>query len=138
MRQAGRATVEVRPNRPLLIVAVVLAVVGVVALVTAALSPDDMPSPRVSSAPTPHTATAGAVGARFAKPGECLINDGTEGEPVLRLVSCAPGAYAVLARFEGVTDADRACAQVSGYEYNYSYDSPLDSELDFVLCLRRI
>jgi len=129
--------VEARPNRPLMIVAGVLAVLGAAALTLVALTPGEVPIPGVS-ATAPHTTSGGAVGARFARTGDCLTNDGTEAEPVLRLVSCAPGAYAVLARFEGVTDADRVCAQVAGYEYNYSYDSPLDTELDFVLCLRPV
>ncbi|NUR71221.1 MAG: hypothetical protein HOU81_10405 [Hamadaea sp.] len=125
------------PNRPLMIVAGVLAVLGAAALTVVALTPDDGPVPPPAPTGT-HIVTAGAVGARFARTGDCLVNEGSEADPVLRLVSCAPGAYAVLARFEGVTDADRVCAQVAGYEYNYSYDSPLDTELDFVLCLRPV
>ncbi|MCP2326021.1 hypothetical protein HDA40_004528 [Hamadaea flava] len=125
------------PNRPLMIVAGVLAVLGAAALTVVALTPDGQPTPPIGVTGT-HAVTAGAVGARFARAGDCLINDGTEAEPVLRLVSCAAGAYAVLARFEGVTDADKVCAQIEGYEYNYSYDSPLDTELDFVLCLKPV
>ncbi|MEV6965457.1 hypothetical protein AB0M47_10100 [Hamadaea sp. NPDC051192] len=125
------------PNRPLMIVAGVLAALGAAALTVVALTPDGRPTPPIGVTGT-HAVTAGAVGARFARAGDCLINDGTEAEPVLRLVSCGAGAYAVLARFEGVTDADKVCAQIEGYEYNYSYDSPLDTELDFVLCLKPV
>lgn len=127
---------EAGPHRPLMIVAAVLAALGAGALLLVALTEPDAPQPQPTAAVTGRASAPVAVGARFAKAGDCLTNDGTEAEPVLRLVSCAPGAYTVLKRVEGVTDADRACAAVPGYEYNYSYDSPLDSSLDFVLCLR--
>jgi hypothetical protein len=121
------------PNRVLLVVAAVLAVVGVTALAVVALTAGSPSTPTVSATAT---RSAVAVGARFAKAGDCLVNDGSEDAPVLRLVSCGPQTYVVLARVEGVTDADKACAGVVGYEYNYSYESPLDDNLDFVLCLK--
>lgn len=122
------------PNRALLVVAGVLAVIGVTALAWVVLSE---PPPTVST-PTPTgTRSSVAVGARFAKAGDCLVNDGRPEAPILRLVSCGPSAYVVLARVEGVTDADKACAAVVDYQYNYSYESPLDDSLDFVLCLKR-
>ena len=121
------------PNRALLMAAAVLAVVGVAALAVVALTTGPPSSPTVSATAT---RSAVAVGARFAKAGDCLVNDGSEDAPVLRLVSCGPHTYVVLARVEGVTDADKACAGVVGYEYNYSYESPLDAGLDFVLCLK--
>ena len=121
------------PNRTLLTVAGILAAVGVTALILVALTAG--PKVRPEPEPTP-TRSSVAVGARFAKAGDCLVNDGTPDLPVLRLVSCGPRAYMVLARVEGVTDADKACAGVVGYEYNYSYESPLDRSLDFVLCLK--
>jgi hypothetical protein len=121
------------PNRTLLVIAGVLAIVGVTALVLVALSEP----PRTPAAPAPAvTRSSVAVGARFAKAGDCVVNDGSDSAPILRLVSCAPGAFTVLARVEGVTDADQACAGVVGYEYKYSYESPLDDSLDFVLCLK--
>jgi hypothetical protein len=121
------------PNRALLMIAGILAVVGVTALALVALSGP----PPSSTTPAPAASRSNvAVGARFAKAGDCVVNDGTGEAPILRLVSCAPGAFTVLARVEGVTDADRACAGVVGYEYKYSYESPLDDSLDFVLCLK--
>jgi len=128
--------VDAKPNRPLLIVASVLGVLGAGALALVALTPQTVSGPRATPSATVRVTGAGVVGARFAHAGDCLTNDGSEAEPVLRLVTCAPGSYTVLARFEGVTDADAACAKVPGYEYNYSYASPLDTELDFVLCLK--
>jgi hypothetical protein len=122
-----------RPNRSLLVAAGVLAAVGVAALLFVAFTGGPRPTPAASATAT--TRPGVAVGARFAKAGDCLVNDGTEAEPSLRLVSCGPKSYVVLARVEGVTDADRACAGVTGYAYNYSYESPLDRSLDFVLCL---
>lgn len=119
-----------------MIVAAALAAVGAGALLLVALTEPDDPRPQPTAAVTGRATTSVAVGARFARAGDCLTNDGTDAEPVLRMVRCAPGAYEVLKRVEGVTDADRACAEVPGYEYNYSYDSPLEDSLDFVLCLR--
>lgn len=122
------------PNRALLVIAAILAVVGVTALALVALSGPPLSKTAPAAAPTRSTV---AVGARFAKAGDCVVNDGTGDTPILRLVSCGPGAFTVLARVEGVTDADKACAGVVGYEYKYSYESPLDDSLDFVLCLKR-
>jgi hypothetical protein len=125
-----------------MIVAGVLAALGAGALALVALTPGPVPGPPAAPNGSPKASTpthgigAGVVGARFARAGDCLTNDGTETEPLLHLVTCGPGSYTVLARFEGVTDADAACAKVAGYEYNYSYDSPLGTELDFVLCLK--
>ncbi|NUR25689.1 MAG: hypothetical protein HOV83_07535 [Catenulispora sp.] len=124
-----------RANRALLIVAAVLAVLGAGALAVVALTPASIETPARQAPPRPSPTTV-AVGARFAKPGDCLVNDGSDAEPLLRLVSCGPDTYQVITRFEGTTDADKACATVKGYEYNYSYDSPLDNTLDFVLCLK--
>jgi len=121
------------PNRTLLMIAGILAAVGLTALAAVALTS----APPSATAPQESPSRSSvAVGARFAKAGDCVVNDGTDDSPMMRLVSCAPGAYAVLARVEGVTDADRACAGVVGYEYKYSYESPLDDSLDFVLCLK--
>ncbi|WP_245601703.1 LppU/SCO3897 family protein [Hamadaea tsunoensis] len=124
-----------RANRALLIVAGVLAVLGAGALALVALTPGAIETPARQGSTRP-SATTVAVGARFAQKGDCLVNDGSDAEPLLRLVSCGPEVYQVIARFEGTTDADKACAQVTGYQYNYSYDSPLDNSLDFVLCLK--
>jgi Flp pilus assembly protein CpaB len=121
------------PNRVLLTAAGILAAVGIAALMLAAFAGGPKSAPAAQATPTRSSVS---VGARFAKAGDCLVNDGSADVPVLRLVSCAADAYLVLARVEGVTDADKACAGVVGYEYNYSYDSPLDDDLDFVLCLK--
>lgn len=121
------------PNRTLLMIAGILAIVGVTALALVALT-GPAPSP-TSPNPAPSRSNV-AVGARFAKAGDCVVNDGTDDAPILRLVRCGPGAFVVLARVEGQTDADQACAGVVGYEYKYSYESPLDRGLDFVLCLK--
>jgi hypothetical protein len=121
------------PNRTLLMIAGILAIVGVTALALVALTG----APPTSTPPGPAASRSSvAVGARFAKAGDCVVNDGSGDAPILRLVSCAPGAFVVLARVEGVTDADQACAGVVGYEYKYTYESPLDRSLDFVLCLK--
>lgn len=121
------------PNRALLIIAGILAVTGVTALALVALTGGPPAATDPTAAPTRTTV---AVGARFAKAGDCVVNDGSGDAPILRLVSCGPGSFTVLARVEGVTDADSACAGVVGYDYKYEYESPLEDSLDFVLCLK--
>lgn len=74
--------------------------------------------------------------ARFAVKGQCLVNDGTDENPRMRIVTCAAGTYEVLARFDGTTDFKRECAKVKDYQFHYYFDAELE-ELDYVLCLRR-
>ncbi|MBB5870960.1 hypothetical protein F4553_004339 [Allocatelliglobosispora scoriae] len=127
----------------LLIVAGVLSILGALALVIVLVLP------AVTGRPTTATATAIATpaltappsareqGARFVAEGECVAIEGTAQEPLLNIISCGPGGYQVLRRFDGTIDADNRCKPVVGYEYNFSYDSALDS-LDFVLCLKQL
>lgn len=128
-----------RPRRrrgPLLALAGALAAIGALAVLIPALSGDPAPPAPDQPASRPPSA-AREQGARFVGAGECVDIAGTEQEPVLRLLSCGPRAYQVLQRFDGTVDAEDACKDVPGYEYNYSYDSALDS-LDYVLCLRQL
>lgn len=74
--------------------------------------------------------------ARFATKGQCLVNDGTDADPKMRIVKCGSGAYEVLARFDGTVDFKGKCSSVPGYRFHYYFDSELDT-LDFVLCLRK-
>ncbi|WP_203912669.1 LppU/SCO3897 family protein [Rhizocola hellebori] len=77
-----------------------------------------------------------AQSARFAKPGECVLNQGTDTKPDLIMVKCEPGSLEVLERKEGTTNVEE-CRSVPGYRYHYFYDSDLGDSFDFVLCMRK-
>jgi hypothetical protein len=77
-----------------------------------------------------------AQSARFAKPGECVLNQGTDTKPDLIMVRCEPGSLEVLERKEGTTNVEE-CRSVAGYRYHYFYDSDLGDSFDFVLCMRK-
>ncbi|HEX6683976.1 MAG TPA: hypothetical protein VF062_14325 [Candidatus Limnocylindrales bacterium] len=74
--------------------------------------------------------------ARFADQGDCVINRGSESEPDMLLVNCAPDTYEVLSRIEGTTDYSE-CDKVDGYRFHYFYNSELGDKFDFVLCMRK-
>ncbi|HEY2675202.1 MAG TPA: hypothetical protein VGJ07_33140 [Rugosimonospora sp.] len=94
---------------------------------------------------TPIAGTSGSASARAsATPsydpssivkGQCVVNDGDENVPRLRVVACAPGSYLVLARFDGTGDPQK-CTTVSGSTHDYFYQTSPTS-LDFVLCLKQ-
>ena len=98
-------------------------------------------SPTPSDAATnPGPAPLGSEDARFnVKQGDCVINEGTDDRPKMRVNACTSGTYEVLKRIDGKTtgekDAEAKCAKVQGYTKWYFYDSDLD-DLDFVLCLK--
>jgi hypothetical protein len=68
--------------------------------------------------------------------GQCVVNEGTDETPVLKVVTCGPGTLQVLAKIDGTTDATK-CKQVPGSTHHYFYDTTPDT-LDFVLCLKKI
>jgi hypothetical protein len=78
--------------------------------------------------------------ARFVAKGQCVRNEGTETNPLMKIVPCTTGTFEVLKRVDGRTtgepDAQNKCAKVEGYTSWFFYDSELDS-LDFVLCLKK-
>ncbi|GAA2844864.1 LppU/SCO3897 family protein [Actinoplanes cyaneus] len=99
-----------------------------------------------SQAPVAASSTAGNLArpqassdARFANPGQCVHNGGTNTEPALTIVACSENTYEVLKRFDGRTtgekDAVAKCSKVPGYTKWYFYDTEYD-DVDFVLCLR--
>ncbi|HWG99241.1 MAG TPA: hypothetical protein VNV66_07960 [Pilimelia sp.] len=143
------------PSRSALRRGPLLAGLGVVAvLVTGALAASQLLSGPGSPAgdrvaggvsPTPGASAGGssptsggdrADDARFARRGTCLVREGTEERPVMRIAPCGPGTYEVLARFDGTTDYLKRCRGVEGYRYWYRYDAQTDA-LDYVLCLGR-
>ncbi|GAA2511774.1 LppU/SCO3897 family protein [Pilimelia columellifera] len=85
----------------------------------------------------PTASATSSVDARAAGKGDCLVNDGTEKRPVMRVAKCGKGAFQVLARFDGTKDFRGKCnGKVNGYQFYYFFDTEPDSD-DFVLCLRR-
>jgi hypothetical protein len=135
----------------------VLAVLLVGGAVTAfVVTRGDSDKPTAQATPTAGSAGAAAAGAepgtppghsgtpapgssaeaRFAVPGQCLVNDGTEAQPTMRVVACGPNTYQVLARFDGTIDYAGKCSTVKGYKYHYFFDAELNS-LDFLLCLKK-
>lgn len=100
------------------------------------------PSLSATASSRPNGASSGtnsdpAVGedARMAKIGDCLVNRGTEQQPDMRKVACAPGTYQVLKRIDGTADKAR-CDGTPNLTDWYFYDHP-DNSHDFVLCLRK-
>jgi hypothetical protein len=66
---------------------------------------------------------------------QCVVNDGTDNDPRMRVVTCAPGTYLVLKRLDGTSDQDQ-CKQVKGSTHTYWYKTTPESQ-DFVLCLTK-
>jgi hypothetical protein len=100
----------------------------------------------MASAPaSPAAAGSGSAGARAnAAPsydadsivkGQCVANDGTGDAPKLRVISCAPGSYLVLARLDGTNDTNR-CTMIPGSTHDFFYQTT-PSTSDFVLCLKK-
>src|SRR5262249_22286890 len=67
--------------------------------------------------------------------GQCVVNDGDDQAPKLRVVACGANTFQVLARFDGTKD-DTKCDTVAGSTHKYFYDTTPDT-LDFVLCLKK-
>jgi hypothetical protein len=68
--------------------------------------------------------------------GQCVVNEGTQDVPVLRVVACGSGTYRVVERFDGTIDVAR-CNAVAGSDFHYFYDTTPNT-LDFVLCLKSL
>jgi len=108
------------------------ATTGPTAAATATATTGPSPTPAATTnSPTPDDTN----GARDAKAGDCLKNEGTNDAPKMRKVPCAAGTYEVLKRFDGTADTKK-CDGVPGYQYNYYYDSTVNS-FDFVLCMKQ-
>jgi hypothetical protein len=134
-------------NTPILALVVVLGLLIVAGLGTTAWllklrsdKADKKAAAAASAAADPGVTPAGGEDARFdVRPGDCVINQGTDDEPNMRKSACVSGTYVVLKRIDGKTtgkkDAEDKCAKVPGYTKWYFYDSPLD-DIDFVLCLK--
>jgi hypothetical protein len=90
------------------------------------------PSAGGKTSPSP---TASPLNPAAVVKGECVVNDGTQDEPKLRLAACAPGVFLVVGRFDGTDDVHR-CDAVPGSTHNFFYRTD-PANLSFVLCLKR-
>ena len=102
--------------------------------------PIGAPTPSATAPASPTASPTPTAGPTEAVPnflvGDCLVNDGSNSEPELRKVPCAPDTYEVLLRIPFSTDGD-ACEQRSPEsDSNYVYDNTLDIA-DYVLCMKR-
>ena len=114
-------------NTPILVLVVTLGVLIVIGLGTTAWLLKERNDTTRQAAPTPSATPAvtgpapqGSEDARFyVKKGDCVVNEGSDGEPNMRVTACTSGTYQVLERVPGKTtgerDAERKCAKVSGY-----------------------
>jgi hypothetical protein len=91
------------------------------------------PSPTQSNSPT--ASAAPSYNPTSIIKGECVVNDGDDQAPKLRVVGCGPNTFQVQARFDGTKD-DTKCDTVAGSTHKYFYDTTPDT-LDFVLCLKK-
>jgi hypothetical protein len=74
---------------------------------------------------------------RSAAKGDCVVNEGSEARPDIRMSGCDDAeAFEIVARFDGTADYAARCKGVPGYTNHYFYDDPVQSQ-DFVLCLKR-
>jgi hypothetical protein len=90
------------------------------------------PASSQEQSPAPENSTD----ARFVKAGQCVLNEGTEEKPDLKIAACGANTFEVLARFEGTIDYESKCKTVEGYRFHYFFDAELNT-LDFVLCLKQ-
>ncbi|MFD0741234.1 hypothetical protein ACFQ1L_04200 [Phytohabitans flavus] len=94
------------------------------------------PSAKADPSDGPSPAPGDSTDARFVKAGQCVVNEGTNDEPKLKVVECGDKTFEVLARFDGTIDYETKCEDVQGYQFHYFFDSELNP-LDFVLCLKQ-
>jgi hypothetical protein len=99
-------------------------------------------SPNAAASPTAHQSSPTPVASPTLDPaqitkGDCVINRGADDKhPQLVLVSCGPGVYQVLARFDGTIDTGK-CVTVDGATHDYFYQTTPESQ-DIVLCLKLV
>lgn len=97
-----------------------------------AADPTGGADPSGEASPAPESSTD----ARFVKAGQCVVNEGSNEAPELKIVGCGSKTFQVLARFDGTIDYEAKCKGVEGYQFHYFFDSELNP-LDFVLCLKQ-
>jgi len=98
----------------------------------AARSAPPSPSSRPSS-PSPRPSPTFDPGSIIK--GNCVVNEGPDAAPVLRVVPCGPGTYQVLVRIDSTADVTK-CRTVPGATHHYYYETTPPT-LDFVLCLKK-
>jgi hypothetical protein len=66
--------------------------------------------------------------------GQCMVNEGTNDQPKIRIVTCTAGTLKVLSKISGTSDEER-CRSVAGANRVYYYNAP-DPTKSFLLCLQ--
>ncbi|WP_173057402.1 LppU/SCO3897 family protein [Phytohabitans houttuyneae] len=99
---------------------------------SASADPSGQADPSGDASPAPESSTD----ARFVKAGQCVVNEGSNDAPELKIVDCRAKSFEVLARFDGTIDYEAKCKDVKGYQFHYFFDSELNP-LDFVLCMKQ-
>ncbi len=111
------------------VLVVVLCGGGVTALylIGAHTKPDaGSPGPSVSATVDPNAIV----------PGQCMVNDGTNDQPKILIVTCTPGTLKVLSKITG-TDDEKRCLDVAGANKVYYYKAPVATD-SFVLCMQPV
>jgi hypothetical protein len=83
---------------------------------------------------TGHPSTSTTVDPTTIAIGQCMVNDGTDEVPKIRIVTCTPGTLKVIGKINGTVDKDQ-CKQIAGANRAYYYKTKNDTG-DFLLCLQ--
>lgn len=140
----GRAGLQVA-LRWLSIVAAIAGIVGTVVTVAQWIESrphtDSPAAPASSSIGTAATTGSAPTDDAEIKTGQCVRNVGGVDTPQMKITSCGPGTFLVLARieedFSQESDADVACqAQAAGYSQYYFSAVPQAAGTQVVYCLK--
>ncbi|OLE24912.1 MAG: hypothetical protein AUG44_17685 [Actinobacteria bacterium 13_1_20CM_3_71_11] len=135
-------TAESRGSRALLIVLVGVLVVilcggGVGALYLIGAKDNRPPAnPALAQTHPPSASASPTFDPNSIIKGQCLVNEGTDDQPTVRVTGCTPGTLKVLSRIDATSDKDQ-CKKVPGANRVYFYKTTPDS-LSFVLCLQTV
>jgi len=97
-------------------------------------TPDDQQGEDADSAPLPGGSDDLIV------VGDCVVNDGSEEDAVLRKVACEPGTFEVLSRIPLTTDTERCDDPIFGHpdtDTTYTHDTG-EQVLNYVLCMKEL
>ncbi|MFV2008363.1 MULTISPECIES: LppU/SCO3897 family protein [unclassified Micromonospora] len=97
-------------------------------------TPDDQQGEDSSSLPPPDS------GLDLVVVGDCVVNDGSDEDAVLRKVACDPGTFEVLARIPLTTDTERCDDPIFGHpdtDTTYTHDTG-EQLLNYVLCMKEL
>ncbi|HKT02520.1 MAG TPA: hypothetical protein VJT31_23575 [Rugosimonospora sp.] len=91
-------------------------------------------TPTQADSPPPDT-TAPGDPITGVKVGQCVVNNGSDTNADLQIVTCAKNTFKVLARFNGTTDKKK-CNSVPQFTHYFTYTTTPTTD-DFLLCLKK-